>query len=297
MGSSSLFGILALISGTFQINALWNYGPYDPSPVQAGAQPDWYIGPFEGVLRLMPGYLGDFSLEWVIPTPWGGNSLALPVLVPMIPVGIMFLGLFVWPWIEAWITGDRKERHLLDRPRNAPTRTAFGVAVMTFYMVMWGMGSNDLIATHFGLSLNDITYWSRVLIFVGPVIAYLLTKRICLALQRKDRETALHGHEAGVIEVTPDGGFHEKHLRLSDHEMWTLTSYEAPLPSGPRPNAKGKVTAVEKLRAGLNRIWFEDRVAPVSRDEYQEALEHDHHHDDGGLEAAESTQGSITRGH
>ena len=284
-----VFGILAFISGTFQINALWNYGPYDPSPVQAGAQPDWYIGPFEGVLRLMPGYLGDFSLEWVIPTPWGGNSLAMPVLIPMIPVGVMFLVMFIWPWIEAWITGDRREHHLLDRPRNAPTRTAIGAAAMTFYMIMWGMGSNDLIATHFMLSLNDITYWSRVLIFVGPVIAYILTKRICLALQRKDREIALHGHEAGIISVDQDGGFHEVHKRPSDHDLWTLVSYDAPLPSGPRPNRKGKITRTEKLRAGLNRIWFEDRVAPVTAEEYREALSHDHHDGGGGgLAAAES---------
>lgn len=273
-----VFGILALISGTFQINALWNYGPYDPSPVQAGAQPDWYIGPFEGVLRLMPGWLGDFSLEWVIPTPWGGNSLALPVLIPMIPVGLMFLGLFVWPWIENWITKDKKEHHLLDRPRNAPTRTAFGVAVMTNYMIMWGMGSNDLIATHFGLSLNDITYWSRVLFFVGPVVAYILTKRICLSLQRKDREIVLHGNEAGVIQVSADGEFTEKHKRLSDYELWTLVSYDSPEPTPAQPNSKGKITLLEKFRARLNRAFYEDRVAPVSREEYREALEHDHAH-------------------
>lgn len=291
-----VFGILAFISGTFQINALWNYGPYDPSPVQAGAQPDWYIGPFEGVLRLMPGYLGDFSLEWVIPTPWGGNSLAMPVLIPMVPIAVMFLGLFIWPWIEAWITGDRKERHLLDRPRNAPTRTAIGVATMTFYMIIWGMGSNDLIATHFMLSLNDITYWSRVLVFVGPVIAYILTKRICLALQRKDREIALHGFEGGIIEVDQSGGFHEVHRRPSDHQLWTLVSYEAPAPSGPQPNAKGKITWVEKMRAGLNRMWFEDRVEPVTPEEYQAALAHEHHDEEhGGLVAAES-QGRLTSG-
>ena len=272
-----VFGILALISGTFQINALWNYGPYDPSPVQAGAQPDWYIGPFEGVLRLMPGYLGDFSLEWVIPTPWGGNSLAMPVLIPMIPVALIFLGMFVWPWIESWITKDTKERHLLDRPRNAPTRTAFGVAIVTNYMIMWGMGSNDLIATHFQLSLNDITYWSRVLFFLGPVIAYILTKRICLSLQRKDRETALHGDEAGVIQVSADGGFSEKHRRLDDYELWTLVSYDSPEPTPAQPNAKGKITLLEKFRARLNRAFYEDRVAPVSREEYLEALEHDHH--------------------
>ncbi|GAA4925628.1 cytochrome bc complex cytochrome b subunit [Nesterenkonia rhizosphaerae] len=290
-----VFGILCLISGTFQINALWNYGPYDPSPVTAGAQPDWYIGPFEGVLRLMPGWIGDFSLERVIPTPWGGNSLALPVLIPMVPVALLFLGLFVWPWIEAWITGDKKEHHLLDRPRNAPTRTAVGMAVMTFYMIMWGMGSNDLIATHFQLSLNDITYWSRVLIFVGPVIAYILTKRICLALQRKDRETVLHGHEAGVIEVSADGEFHERHTPLSEYEAWSLVSYEAPAPSPARPNAKGKITLAEKTRARLNRMFFEDRVEPVSREEYLEALEHGHH-EPKGLAPAPGGAGEIESG-
>lgn len=297
-----VFGILALIAGTFQINALWNYGPYDPSPVQAGAQPDWYIGPFEGVLRLMPGYLGDFSLERVIPTPWGGNSLAFPVLIPLIPVALLFLGLFVWPWIESWITGDKKEHHILDRPRNAPTRTAFGVAVMTNYMVMWGMGSNDLIATHFQLSLNDITYWSRVLFFLGPVIAYILTKRICLSLQRKDRETALHGHEAGVIEMLPHGEFREKHARPDNYELWTLVAYDSPEPTPARPNAKGKVTVIEKVRARLNRAFFEDRVAPVGRGEYLEALEHDHHDSPtelpaaGGLDAIESEDGNA-KGH
>lgn len=292
-----VFGILALISGTFQINALWNYGPYDPSPVQAGAQPDWYIGPFEGVLRLMPGWIGDFSLEWVIPTPWGGNSLAMPVLIPMIPVALMFLGLFVWPWIEAWITKDKKEHHLLDRPRNAPTRTAFGVAVMTNYMIMWGMGSNDLIATHFGLSLNDITYWSRVLFFLGPVLAYILTKRICLSLQRKDREIILHGNEAGVIEVSAEGEFTEKHNRLNDYELWTLVSYESPEPTPAQPNAKGKITLLEKFRARLNRAFYEDRVAPVSREEYLEALEHDHAHHQPG-ELSSSGVGAIeSKGH
>ncbi len=28
----------------FTINPIWMYGPYDPSPVTAGSQPDWYMG-------------------------------------------------------------------------------------------------------------------------------------------------------------------------------------------------------------------------------------------------------------
>ncbi|NDK30671.1 cytochrome bc1 complex cytochrome b subunit [Nesterenkonia haasae] len=289
-----VLGVLSLLAGTFQINALWNYGPYDPSPVQAGTQPDWYIGWFDGVLRIMPGFIGNIPLEFVLPTPWGGNSVATPVLVPMIPITVLLLGVFVWPWLETWITGDKREHHLLDRPRNAPTRTAFGVAMVVWYLVMWGAASSDLMATHFALSLNDVIYWLRAAFFLGPIIAYLLTKRICLALQRKDREVALHGHEAGVIEVSADGEFHEQHKLPNEHELWTLVSYEAPAPSGPRPNAKGKITAVEKVRARLNRIWFEDRVEPVSREEYLEAIGH-HGESPAGLEAAQSRQ-AITSG-
>ncbi|MCH8571810.1 ubiquinol-cytochrome c reductase cytochrome b subunit [Nesterenkonia sp. AY15] len=283
-----VFGVLALLAGTFQINALWNYGPYDPSPVQAGTQPDWYIGWFDGLLRLMPGYIGDIPLEFVLPTPWGGNSVATPVLVTFIPITALLLGLFVWPWIEAWITGDKREHHILDRPRNVPGRTAFGMAMMIWYFVMWAAASSDLIATHFSLSFNDVLIWLRVLFFAGPILTFIITKRICLALQRKDREIVLHGNEAGVIEMLPHGEFREKHTRVSDYELYTLVSYESPEVTAARPNSRGKVGLLEKSRVRLNRTFFEDRVAPVSREEYIEALSHDDH----GT-AAELPAGSV----
>ena len=34
----------------------------------------------------------------------------------------------IYPFIEAWVKGDHREHHIADRPRNAPTRTAIGVA-------------------------------------------------------------------------------------------------------------------------------------------------------------------------
>lgn len=180
----------------FTINPIWNYGPYDPSPVSAGTQPDWYIGWVDGALRLMPGWLWDFPFEWHIPFPWGTNTLTLNVLLPaLVPAGIVFTVLFTYPWIERWITKDDREHHVLDRPRNAPTRTAIGMAGFTFYCVMWAAASSDLIATHFHVSLNDVTYWLRTLFFIGPIIAFQVTKRIALALQRKDREIVLHGRE------------------------------------------------------------------------------------------------------
>jgi ubiquinol-cytochrome c reductase cytochrome b subunit len=198
-----VFGVVAVIAANFQILPIWDYGPYDPSPVSAGTQPDWYIGFVDGALRLMPGVLWGFPFEYVI---FGGFTLSLNVLLPaLVPAGILFGLMFGWPWIERWVTKDDREHHILDRPRNAPFRTATGVAGVIWYCVMWAAASSDLIATHFLVSLNDVTYWLRALFFIGPIIGFIVTRRICLALQRKDREIVLHGRETGRIVRLPHG--------------------------------------------------------------------------------------------
>lgn len=287
-----VFGIVALLSGFFTINAMWNYGPYDPSPVQAGTQPDWYIGFADGVLRLMPGMLGDFSFLVHVPMPWGTNALPLGVLIPLVPAGLLFVGLFAWPWIERWITKDNKEHHILDRPRNAPTRTGIGVAGIVSYCVMWAAASSDLIATHFMVALNDVTYILRALFFLGPILAFIITKRICLSLQRKDREIVLHGREAGVIEQTPEGSFSERHERLDDFKLYRMVSYEPNTPRPAQANRKGKISWAEKLRAGLSKWFFQDRVEPVTREELAEAKSHDHHAE---VDATDHSNGQIER--
>ncbi|AXR73564.1 ubiquinol-cytochrome c reductase cytochrome b subunit [Auritidibacter sp. NML130574] len=288
-----VFGILALIAGLFQMNAIWNYGPYDPSPVSAGTQPDWYVGFGDGALRLMPGMLGDYSFLWHIPTPWGENALPMGVLTPLIPMALLILGMFVWPWIERWITKDNREHHVLDRPRNAPGRTGVGVAGVIFYCVMWAAASSDLIATHFHVSLNDVTYVLRVLYFLGPILGFIITRRVCLSLQRKDREIALHGREAGIIQMSPSGGFSEKHERVSDYRLYELVAFESQKPVPAQPNKKGKIGGMEKMRAGLARLLFEERVEPVSRAELAEAEAHDHGHEE--ITDASSDTNSLER--
>ncbi|PXA81507.1 ubiquinol-cytochrome c reductase cytochrome b subunit [Auritidibacter sp. NML120636] len=288
-----VFGILALIAGLFQMNAIWNYGPYDPSPVSAGTQPDWYVGFGDGALRLMPGMLGDFSFLWHIPMPWGENALPMGVLAPLIPMGLLILGMFVWPWIERWITKDNREHHVLDRPRNAPGRTSVGVAGVIFYCVMWAAASSDLIATHFHVSLNDVTYVLRVLYFLGPILGFIITRRVCLSLQRKDREIALHGREAGIIQMSPGGGFSEKHERVSDYRLYELVAFESQKPVPAQPNKKGKIGGMEKMRAGLARLLYEERVEPVSRAELAEAEAHDHGHEE--ITDATSDTNSLER--
>ncbi|TFC27898.1 ubiquinol-cytochrome c reductase cytochrome b subunit [Cryobacterium sp. TMT2-18-3] len=262
-----VFGIVMLMASLFTINPIWNYGPYDPSPVSAGTQPDWYIGFADGALRLIPP-----GLEMV----WLDRTWSFNILIPLVSLGLFILVVLIYPFIEGWVTGDKREHHILDRPRNAPTRTAIGAAGVTFYAALWATASSDIIATHFKVTMEGVIHTMQFLVIVGPFIAFFVTKRICLALQKKDREIVLHGYESGRIVRLPGGEYIEVHQPVDEYERWKLVSYNDYKPLMIRPNAKGKITAGQKARAGLSRWFFEDRIEPVSTTELERA--HDHHH-------------------
>ncbi|MFI2102122.1 cytochrome bc complex cytochrome b subunit [Isoptericola sp. NPDC019693] len=293
-----IFGVLALMGGTMAINNVWNYGPYDPSPVSAGAQPDWYMLFLEGSLRLMPG-----QTEIVT---WGDYTLSLNILVPAVIIpGLLFTFLFVYPFLEAKVTGDHREHHVLDRPRNVPTRTGLGVAFLTAFIILALAGSNDLIATHFALSINTITWVFRILFFAGPVFAFWVTKRICLGLQRKDRELVLHGHETGRIVRFANGEYIEVHRPLDEQERWLRVNYEAsrPLEIEPATDARGvkrKGYKKDKRWQKLSQFFYEDRVEPVTPAELAAAHAHGEHDE---LEPAHDTpelvsgSGNVEREH
>jgi ubiquinol-cytochrome c reductase cytochrome b subunit len=262
-----VFGVVMLISATFTINPIWNYGPYDPSPVSAGTQPDWYIGWLDGALRLAPSNL-DIILF--------GHTYPFGVLIPLVG-SLVFLALVaVYPFIEAWVTADKREHHVLDRPRNAPTRTAIGAAGVTFYGVLWAAASTDLIATFFQMSLNQVLVSMQIMLILGPIFAYIVTKRTCLSLQRKDREIVLHGRETGRIVRLPHGEYIEVHEPLDKYEMYKLVDFKDYKPTIVRPNEKGKITVGTRIRSALSRIYFEDRISPVSQTELDKAQAHDH---------------------
>jgi len=263
-----VFGVVMAISATFTINPIWNYGPYDPSPVSAGTQPDWYIGWLDGALRLAPSNL-DVSIF--------GYTYPFGVLIPLVG-SLVFLGLVaIYPFVEAWVTGDKREHHVLDRPRNAPVRTAIGAAGVTFYGVLWAAASTDLIAVFFQMSLNHVLTVMQIMLIVGPIAAYIITKRTCLALQRKDREIVLHGRETGRIVRLPHGEYIEVHEPLDKFEMYKLVDFKDYRPTVVRPNKYGKITVGTRLRAALSRVYFEDRIAPVTQTELNEAQSHDHY--------------------
>ena len=82
------------------------------------------------------------------------------------------------------MTGDSEFHNLLDRPRDAPTRTAVGVGVLTAVIVVLLAGSADRVDVLFGLSY-DLQIWIyRVLFFIGPIIAAAIAHRVCSDLRR-----------------------------------------------------------------------------------------------------------------
>jgi ubiquinol-cytochrome c reductase cytochrome b subunit len=173
-----LFGVAALLflmGGLIQINPIWLWGPYDVASATNGAQPDWYLGWLIGALRLVPHFdltIGNYTL---VPNPfWGG------ALFPLVVLGV----LGAWPWIEARITGDHGYHNLLDRPRDAPARTAFGVAFLMWVFLIFFAGSADRTFLFLGWNYVTQIWVYRVLVFVLPVIAFVLTRQICRELQR-----------------------------------------------------------------------------------------------------------------
>jgi len=167
-------GVLALLGGLAQINPVWLYGPFDPAAVSTAAQPDWYLGWVEGALRITPPFYLHIG-------PWNVSELFWPaILLP----GVTFVLLYLWPFIEARVTHDHAEHHLLDRPSDAPMRTALGVTALTFYAVLLLAGGQDIWAETFGVSLTAVLWTFRVLVIVLPPLAGWFAWKLCHDLQR-----------------------------------------------------------------------------------------------------------------
>ena len=274
-----VFGIVALLSGLVNINPVWIFGPYTPDRVTAGTQPDWYIGWLDGALRLMPNWetvIAGFTISW--------NVFIPSVVVP----GILFTGLAFYPFLEAWATGDKREHNLLDRPRNAPVRTGIGVMAIVFYGILWLAGGNDLVATTFDLSINALSWTLRVLLIVAPPLAFIITKRTCLSLQRRDRDKLLHGYESGRILRLPHGEFVEVHQPLNEKELAVISSKPdtAVLPAPEKSDAdrvRNPRYLVHSLRHRLSAFFYGDNIPRPTAEEI-EAGQH-HAHDQAALEA------------
>jgi ubiquinol-cytochrome c reductase cytochrome b subunit len=227
------------------------------------------MGWLDGLVRMAP----------PIETHAFGYTVSWNILIPgLIIPGIIFTGMALYPFIESWMTGDKREHHLLDRPRNAPNRTALGAMSITFMLITLINGGNDLLATHFDLSINQIMWFSRIGVIVLPPLVFVITKRICLSLQRADRELVLHGRETGRLVMLPHGEFVEVHEPLSPERAYTLTSHEQPPAIEPvmadQNGVRNPKGAKAKLQARLSRAHSEQVAKPTAKD----MLEIEDHH-------------------
>jgi ubiquinol-cytochrome c reductase cytochrome b subunit len=254
-----IFGAIAFLATFAQINPIWLYGPYTPVAISSASQPDFYMGILEGALRMMPAW--EYSRL--------GHTLSLGVLVPFaLPLTIILGGAAFWPFFEQWATGDKSWHNINDRPRNAPVRTGVGMAAVVFYGVLWAEGANDVIADKLQIPLYTITWIARVLIFVGPAVAFIAARRICLGLQRKDAELLEHGLETGIIRQMPNGEFIEVHRPVDEDSRVVLEAKRPPelLPAPgsedengvPSPASRG---AMGWARGVANRAFAETIVA------------------------------------
>ena len=268
-----VFGVTTLMGALVTINPIWLYGPFTPDQVTAGSQPDWYIGFLEGSMRVMP------AIEFTLFNTW---TLSPNILIPAVVLpGIMFTLMGAYPFIESWITGDKREHNLLDRPRNAPTRTALGTMSLSFYILLWMGGGNDIIATTFNLSINSITYFMRIALIVVPPLVFVATRRICLGLQRNDLDKLIHGKETGRILRLPEGGFVEVHEPVNEAELPKLLARETyPVWEIPQKvDANGIKTPHYRrqlFRAKLSAWWTKGDLPIPTTKEIQSGQHHAH---------------------
>ncbi|SOB88548.1 cytochrome bc1 complex cytochrome b subunit [Streptomyces sp. 1331.2] len=245
-----VFGVIALAGALAQVNPIWLYGPYRPDQDSTDAQPDWYMGFIEGALRLMP---GAETRLWGHSIPW--NPLIPAVLFP----GLFFAVLYGYPFFERWITPGTGEQHLCDRPRNRQTRTALGVAGVCFYVVLLVAGGQDVVARALDVPVEGLNLVLRVSLFVLPVAAFWVTRRLCLALQERDGERVARGEETGYVREAVEGAFHGEHRPLPAGLRHTLARRDTPPPlPAPGPGASRPA----RLRAGLSSWYYRDTVEP-----------------------------------
>jgi quinol---cytochrome-c reductase cytochrome b subunit len=163
-------GILFLLGGLVQINPIWLWGPFHTYVSTNGAQPDWYLGWLIGGLRLVPSFdlvIGKYTL---VPNPfWGGAAFPL----------IVFGFLYFWPAIERKVTGDTAFHNVVERPRDNPLRTAVGIGMATWVLLVFIAGSSDRVYVWLDVSYTSQIDVYRVLVFVIPLVAAAIAFRVC----------------------------------------------------------------------------------------------------------------------
>ena len=141
-----------------------------PARSRTAAQPDWYMGWLEGALRICSRLASSTCSATRSPSCSGpasccpgSPSRCLRVAVP------------------------RSARHRATAPTTScstvpatgPVRTAIGVGVLTFYIVLFVAGSQDIFAQHLDAPIATVDRTFRVLLFVAPIVVAAIAWKWC----------------------------------------------------------------------------------------------------------------------
>lgn len=219
--------VITALAAVVTVNAIWLYGPYEPAAATSFAQPDWYIGFLEGAVRLFP--------------PWepsiGGYMLPNPFYAGVVIPGVIFAVLFAVPFIEHRLTKDDREHHLLDRPRDAPRRTAAGVAGLSFVVVLFIGGAQDIVAETINVSVGHVTTVLQISLIAAPIVTWEITRRLCVSLaNRPDPE---HTERAATVTRDASGGYHHAHPPGADESDPGADPASAASPNTPVASPSG----------------------------------------------------------
>jgi ubiquinol-cytochrome c reductase cytochrome b subunit len=187
-------GVVALLGALVQINPVWLYGPYEPAASTTYAQPDFVLGWVEGAMRLFPGWEITIAHQYRIAAPFWPA-----VFFPM----VTFLVLYSWPFVEKRLTGDRAEHNVIERPRDRPLRSAFGLAVLTFYSVLLLAGSQDIIAAEMNTTIVPVVRALRIAVIALPVLVGVASWKILHDLQRSHEQPLMVEEPNAPNELPP----------------------------------------------------------------------------------------------
>ncbi len=195
---AAVAAVTTALGALVQINPIWIYGPYHPWQVLSPAQPDWYVGWLEGALRIGP----PLALHL-----WG-HTVPSPFWPAVLMPALLFAVVLAWPWIEASVRGDHDAHQLLERPREVPLRTAFGVALFAFALGLTLAGSDDVQARYVHVPITAITTFYRYFCAFAPPLAFAIAFVVASELRasggvRKAKRVRLRRNRNGGFDEEP----------------------------------------------------------------------------------------------
>ena len=167
------------------------------------------------------------------------------------------------------------------------------VALMTFYGLSWAAGGNDIIAIKLHLSINQITYFLRGAVIIGPMIAFIITRRWCISLQRHDEEQAAARLRDRRHHALARGRLQREAPADQRVERPTCSPRATARRSTPPTAAAddngvaapgGRRRGANEVRAKLSELMYADNVQKPTAEELDEA--HHHAEDEHELQAA-----------